>query len=156
MVLSDSNNELPTNICIICRNVCGAVREKTSENFICKISETVRPSLLLMRVVRHMWLAAVLGPLTRLVKLWVAHAPGMPGTYPSPPISQKTASYRSRYASRHVRHARAVMHVGTDNPRWQGKGSRRSQRMRNSQFYISDKRPVGDARPTRRPQPATF
>ena len=32
-----------------------------------------------------------------------------------PPISKETASYRSRHASRHVRQARAVMHVGIDN-----------------------------------------
>ena len=33
------------------------------------------------------------GPLTRYVKLQVAHAPGMPGTYiPPPPISKETAS----------------------------------------------------------------
>ena len=47
----------------------------------------------------------------------------------------QTASYRSRHASRHVRDARAVMHVGIDNPRWRGKRSRHSRRMRNSLFY---------------------
>ena len=49
------------------------------------------------------------GPLTKYLKLQVAHAPGMPGTF-SPP-----------HASRHVRHARDVMHVGIDNSRWRGK-----------------------------------
>ena len=46
-------------------------------------------------------------PLIRYVKLRVAHAPGMPGTFSSPS--------RSRHASRHVRHARAVMHAGIAN-----------------------------------------
>ena len=32
------------------------------------------------------------GPLTIYVKLQVAHAPGMPGTFSSPPASKKTAS----------------------------------------------------------------
>ena len=30
------------------------------------------------------------GPLTRYVKLWVAHAPGMPGTFFPPPTSKET------------------------------------------------------------------
>ena len=58
-----------------------------------------------------------------------------------PPTSKETASERSRHASRHVRHARAVMHVGIANPRWRGKRSWHSRRMRNPQFYVSGKRP---------------
>ena len=30
------------------------------------------------------------GPLTRYAKLWVAHAPGMPGTFSPPPTSKET------------------------------------------------------------------
>ena len=56
------------------------------------------------------------GPLARYVKLWVAHAPGMPETFSPPPTSKETASYRSRQTSRHVRNACAVMHVGIANP----------------------------------------
>ena len=37
---------------------------------------------------------------------------------------------------------RAVMHVGIANPRWRGKRSRYSRRMRNPQFFVSDKRPM--------------
>ena len=44
-----------------------------------------------------------------------------------------------------VRHARTVMHVGIANPRWQGKHSRR---MRNSQFYVSGKKPKAQIAPT--------
>ena len=43
---------------------------------------------------------------------------------------------------RHVRHARAVMHVGIANLRWRGKCSRHSLRMRNPQFYVSGMRPI--------------
>ena len=42
----------------------------------------------------------------------------------------------------HGTHARAVMHVGIVNLRWRGKRSRHSRRIRNSQFYVSAKRPM--------------
>ena len=71
------------------------------------------------------------GPLTRYVKLRVAHAPGMSGTFCPPSTSREIASWRSRHALRHVRHARAVMHVGIANPRWREKRSRHFRRMRN-------------------------
>ena len=83
------------------------------------------------------------GLLTRYVKLRVAHALGMPGTFSPSPNSKETANQRSRHASRHVRHARAVMHVGVTNPLWWGKRARHSRRMRTSQFYVSGKRPMG-------------
>ena len=41
-----------------------------------------------------------------------------------------------------IHHARAVMHVGIANPRWRGKRSRHSRRMRSQQFYVSVKRPI--------------
>ena len=53
-------------------------------------------------------LAALNGPLARYVNLWVAHAPGMPGTF-----FLATIGKRSRHASRHVRDPRAVMHGGS-------------------------------------------
>ena len=82
-------------------------------------------------------------PFTRYSKMLVAHAPGMPGAFSPPPTSKESASYRSRRASRHVRHARAVMHSGIAYPRCQGKRSRHSRRMRSRQFYVSGKRPIG-------------
>ena len=39
----------------------------------------------------------------------------MPGTFSPSPTSKETASKQSRHASRHVRHARALMHVGIAN-----------------------------------------
>ena len=47
-----------------------------------------------------------------------------------------------RHATRHVRHARAAMHVGIANSRWRGKRSRHSRRMHNPQCYVSGKRPL--------------
>ena len=82
------------------------------------------------------------GPPTRYVRLWVAHAPGMPVTFSPPPTSKETASWLSRHASRHVRDARAVMRVGMAHSRWRGKPSRHSRRMRNPQFYVSGKSPM--------------
>ena len=35
-----------------------------------------------------------------------------------------------------------VMHVGIANPRWRGKRSRHSRRMRNTQSYLSGERPI--------------
>ena len=88
------------------------------------------------------------GSLTRYVKLRFAHAPGIPGTFSPSPTSKKTASYRSRHTSRHVRHARAVMHVGIDNLRWRGKRSRHLRGMRNPQFCVSGKRPIAGLYPS--------
>ena len=62
---------------------------------------------------------------------------GMPGTFSPTPASKETASQLSRHASRHVRHARVVMHVGIAIPWLWVKRSRHSRRMRNSQFYVS-------------------
>ena len=85
-------------------------------------------------------IVCIYGPLTRYVNLWVAHAHGIPGTFFLSPTSKEAISWRSRHASRHVRDARVVMHVGITNPRWRGKRSRHSRRMCNPQFYVSDKR----------------
>ena len=41
--------------------------------------------------------------------------------------------------SRHVRHARAVVHIEIANPRWQGK---RSRSTRNPQFYVAGRSPM--------------
>ena len=79
---------------------------------------------------------------TRYSKLRVVHAPGNAENVSPPPTSKETAFKRTRHASRHVRHARAVMHVGIANPRWRGKRSRHSRRMRSPQFDVSGKRPM--------------
>ena len=64
----------------------------------------------------HHMIAHTHWPLTRYVKLRDAHAPGMPEAFSPPRIAKKTAIYRSRHASRHVRLARPMMHVGIANP----------------------------------------
>ena len=74
------------------------------------------------------------GPLTRYAKLRLAHAPGMPATFPPPPWVSDPA------ASRHARDARAVMHAEIAYwrcflwSRWRGKRSRHSRRMHYRNF----------------------
>ena len=73
------------------------------------------------------------GPLTRYVKLQVAHAPGMPGTF-SPAADFKGYRKLAIPACITARDARAVMHVGIAYLRWRGKRSRHSRRMRTRNF----------------------
>ena len=82
------------------------------------------------------------GAVDRYVKLRVAHAPGMPGTFSPPPwVSDPD-----------MHHGTCVTHVpwcitgsltsGFLGNRWRGKRSRHSRRMRNPQFYASCKRAI--------------
>ena len=83
------------------------------------------------------------GPLSRYVTLLVEHAPGMPGTFSPPP----------RVSDPDMHHSTCVTHVSWCMPgsltsgflwsRWRGKRSRHSWSMRNPQFYVSGKRPIG-------------
>ena len=82
------------------------------------------------------------GPLARYVKLWVAHTPGMLGSFFPPPL----------VSDPDMHHGTCVTHVPWCMPgsvtssflwsRWQGKRSRHSRRVRNPQFYVSGKRPI--------------
>ena len=82
------------------------------------------------------------GPLTRYAKLWVAHAPGMPGTF----------SPRPRVSDPDMYHGTCVTHMpwrmlgsltsGFLWCQWRGTRFWHSRRMRNPQFCISGKRPM--------------
>ena len=82
------------------------------------------------------------GPLTRYVKLRVANALGMPGTFSTP----------MWFSDPSMHHGTCVTHVPWCMPgsltgdfhwsRWRGKRSRHSRRMRNPQFCVSGKRPI--------------
>ena len=91
--------------------------------------------LLVLRLLKS-WAATVHEPLTRYVKLRVAHAPGIPGSFSPPPTSKKTASLRSRHTSRHAPWcmSRSLTRGGRE------KSSQHSRRMRHPQFYVSGKR----------------
>ena len=82
------------------------------------------------------------GPLARYVKLWVAHALGMSGTFSQP----------QQVSDPDMHHGMCVTYVSWCMPgsltsgflwsRWRGKRFRHSRRMRNPQFYVSGKRPM--------------
>ena len=83
------------------------------------------------------------GPLARYIKLQVAHAPEIPGTFFSPP----------QVSDPDMHHGTCVTHVPWCMPGsltssflwspWRGKRSRHSRRMRNPQFYVSGERHMG-------------
>ena len=87
-------------------------------------------------------LTCLYGSLIRYVKLRVAHAPGMPGTFSLPP----------RISNPDIHHGTYVTHVPWCMPglltssflwnRWRGKCSRHSRRMHNPQFHLCVKRPI--------------
>ena len=86
------------------------------------------------------------GILTRYVKLQVAHAQGMPGTFSLP----------SRVSDPDMHQGMFTTHVPWCMPgslfsdchwgRWRGKRSRHSRRMSDPQFYESGKRPISHSR----------
>ena len=88
--------------------------------------------------------SCVYRPLARYVKLRVAHAPGIPGTF-SPP---------TRFSDPDIHHDTCVTHVLWCMPRWlkscfrcsrwRGKCFRHFRCMHNPQFYVSGKRPMWD------------
>ena len=83
-----------------------------------------------------------MGPLARYVKLWVVHAPGMPGTS-SPPL---------RVCDPDMHHGTCVTRLawcmtGSITIRflwswWRGKRSRHSRRICNMHFCVSRKRTI--------------
>ena len=117
--------------CIISMNVCSGCHQICIQSF-----HGRRNVIPISHGICH-W------PLTRYAKLWVAHAPGMPGTF-SPP---------SLVIDPDMHHGTCLTHVpwcmsgsltcGFLWNRWRGKRSRHSRRMRNPKFCVSGKRPIG-------------
>ena len=73
---------------------------------------------------------SVLWAFARYVEVWVAHAPGMPGTFFSSPQDSVPWCMPGSVTN------------GFFWSRWRGKSSRHSRCMRNPQFYVSGKRPM--------------
>ena len=83
------------------------------------------------------------GSLIRYVKLWVAHTPGITGTFSQPP----------RISDPDMHHDPCVTLVSWCMPgslargylwnKWWGKHSRHSRHMFNPQIYVSGQRPMG-------------
>ena len=82
------------------------------------------------------------GPLARYVKLRVAHALGMLGTFSPPPRLSDPDMHHGTCAMHGARYMPGSLPSGFLWSRWRGKRSRHSRRMRNPQFYVSGKRPI--------------
>ena len=87
-------------------------------------------------------ISRVHGPLTRYIRLRLAHAPGMPGSFsPTPRVNHPIMHHGTC-----VTHVPWCMPVSLTNgflwSRWRGKCTRHSRCMRNPRFHVSDKRPL--------------
>ena len=83
------------------------------------------------------------GPLARYVKLWVAHAPGMPGTF-SPPADFKGSRWLAIPACITARALRTCRDACRDClPAVAGKTFPAFPAHAPPQFYVSGKRPMG-------------
>ena len=80
------------------------------------------------------------GPLTRYVKLRIAHAPGMPGAFSPPPWVSDPDIHHGTYVTHVPWCMPGSLTSGFLWSRWRGKRSRHSRRMHNPQFYVSGKR----------------
>ena len=82
------------------------------------------------------------GPLAGCVTLRVAHAPGMPGTFP-PPLGVSDPGMHHDTCVTHVPWCMPVsLTSGFLWSRWRGKRSRHSRCMCSPQFCLSGKRPI--------------
>ena len=86
------------------------------------------------------------GPLAKYVKLRVAHAPGIPGTFYPPPRVRDPGMYHGTCVTNVPWCMPGSLASGFLWSRWRGKRCRHSRRMRNSQFYVSGKRPMESLR----------
>ena len=82
----------------------------------------------------------IYGPFARYVILRVAHAPGMPGTFSPLPRVNNPDMHHGTCVTREPWCMPGSLTNGFLWSRLRGKRSRHSRRMRNSQFYVSDKR----------------
>ena len=119
--------------------VCLTARPR---RFRCLFTLHDRTQLPLTRHYTVPWSGVTNKPLTRNIKLRVAHAPGTPGTFFPPP----------RVSDPGTLHGTCGTHVPWCMPGsltnvflwswWQGKRSRHSRRMHNPRLYVFDKRPM--------------
>ena len=77
---------------------------------------------------------------SRYVKLRVAHAPGMPGTFSPPPRISDLDMHHGTCDTHELWCIPGSLTSGFPWSGWLGKHSQHSRRMRNPQFYVSGKR----------------
>ena len=73
---------------------------------------------------------------------WVAHAPGMPGTFTPLPRISNPDMHHGTYVTHVPWCMSGSLTSGFLWSRWREKYSQHSWRMRNSQFYVFGKRPI--------------
>ena len=95
-----------------------------------------------MRLLKYLVSVGSHGPLARYVKLRVAHAPGMPGTFSPPPGVSDPDMHRGTCVTHVPWCMTGSLTSGFPLSRWRGKRSRHSRRMRNPQFHVSVKSPT--------------
>ena len=88
------------------------------------------------------WGMTANGPLARYVKLWAAHALGMPGAFFPPPRCNDSDMHHGTCASYAPWCMPGSQTSGFLWSRWRDKTFRHSRRMHNPQFYVSGKRPM--------------
>ena len=81
-------------------------------------------------------------PVTRYVKLRVAHAPGIPGTFFLPITRVNDPDMHRGTCLTHVPWCMSGSLTSDFFWKWRGKRSHHFRCMRNPQFYISGKRPM--------------
>ena len=92
----------------------------------------------------HLWKWWPLhGPLIRYVKLRVVPAPGMSEKFSPPPRVSDLDMHHVTCVTRVPWCISGSLTSGFLWRRWRGKLSRHSRRMRNPQFYVSGKKPMG-------------
>ena len=92
------------------------------------------------------------GFLAKYVKLWVAHAPGMPGTFSPSLRGSDTDMHLGTWVTHVPWCMPGSLTTGFLWSRWRGKRSQHSPRMSNTQYNVSGKRPmVSFMEPTRDP-----
>ena len=121
---------------------CTNMQLCTCQFLICPVVQLSNYTNVIFSNVRCASVHFIHGPLARYVKLRVAHAPVMPGTFFPPP----------RVSDPDIHQGTCVTHVPWCMPGsltrgflwslWRGKRSRHSRCMRNPQFYLSGKRPM--------------
>ena len=95
------------------------------------------------------------GPLTRYVKLWIAHAPGMPGKFSPPPWVSDPGMHHGTCVTHVPWCIPGSLTVGFLWSRWRGKRSWHSRCMRNPHL-TSGKRPMHSQNTSTTPESSRY
>ena len=114
---------------------CSRTQERRSNKYSYRFMFPLHPALTLTG-------PHICGPLAIYVKLLIAHAPGMPGTFSPPPWVSDPDMHRDMCVTHVLWCIPESLTRGFLWSRGRGKRSWHSRHMRNLQFYVSGKRPM--------------